>query len=376
MPHRRNLIAPALCLAVAAGCGGGGSAAPRATTPDLTSSTVAVPTGFPSQPEGVPWPTDGWATGPWPERADRAAVDQATDTALAGGGADRVRAVVIVHDGAIVYERYSPHPDDGPDVVMPSYSVAKSITSAAIGILVGDGQLEVDDVAPVPEWHEDGDDPRARTTIEHMLHMATGIPWEDGLSEGDDMLEMAQRDDHASYAASLPATTEPGEVFDYNTGTTMLLARIIGDTVGGGPDGVRAFLEERLLGPLGMSSVEVETDDAGTWLGGYRADATARDFAKLGLLYARGGEWDGEQILDEEWVEYTRTPSPSNPEYGAHWWLDGERPGVSYAIGIRGQIITVDPAHDLVVVQLSTVGGDLPLAHTEAILDAFTFVDR
>ncbi len=373
MAHRSILIAPLVCLVLGAGCGDD-AVAPVATTPDLTSSTSPERMGFPGQPEGVPWPTEGWATGPWPERADRAAVDQATEIAFAGGAADRVRAVVIVHGGAIVYERHSPNPDDGADVVMPSYSIAKSITSAAVGVLVRDGELDVDDVAPVPEWHEDADDPRADATIEHMLHMATGVPWEDGLMEGDDMLEMAQRDDHAAYAASLPATTAPGEVFDYNTGTTMLLARVIGDTVGGGPDGVRAFLERRLFGPLGMG-VEVAYDDAGTWLGGYRADATARDYAKLGLLYARGGLWDGERILDEAWVEYTRTPSPSNPAYGAHWWLDTERPGVSYAIGIRGQVITVDPAHDLVIVQLSTVGGDLPLAHTEAILDAFTFVD-
>jgi CubicO group peptidase (beta-lactamase class C family) len=282
---------------------------------------------------------------------------------------------VIVHRGAIVYERYSPNPDDGPDVVMPSYSMAKSVTSAAVGILVREGVLDVDDVAPVPEWHEDPDDPRARATIEHLLHMATGVPWQDGLAEGDDMLAMASRDDQAGYAASLPATGEPGEVFDDNTGTSMLLARIVGEAVGDSPEATRAFLDRELFGPLGMDPT-VAFDDAGTWLGGYAVDTTARDYARLGLLYARGGVWDGQQILDEGWVEYTRTPSPSNPEYGAHWWLDAERPGVSYAVGIRGQVITVDPAHDLVVVQLSTVGGDLPLAQTEAILGAFTFVDR
>ncbi len=375
MAHRRIFIAPLLCLALGAACGGDETVAPVATTPDLTSSTSPEPTGFPDQPDGVPWPTEGWATAPWPERADRDAVDHATEIAFAGGAADRVRAVVIVHGGAIVYERYSPNPEDGTDVVMPSYSLAKSVTSAAVGVLVRDGELDVDDIAPVPEWHEVDDDPRAGITIEHMLHMATGIPWDDGLTEGDDMLAMAQRDDHAAYAASLPAATAPGEVFDYNTGTTMLLARIIGETVGDGPDDTRTFLEREIFDPLGMASAEAAFDDAGTWLGGYRTDATARDFAKLGLLHARGGRWEGERLLEEDWVEYTRTPSPSNPEYGAHWWLDTERPGVSYAIGIRGQVITVDPAHDLVIVQLSTVGGDLPLAQTEAILDAFTFVD-
>jgi CubicO group peptidase (beta-lactamase class C family) len=122
-----------------------------------------------------------------------------------------------------------------------------------------------------------------------------------------------------------------------------------------------------------MRSVRTRFDRAGTWFGAFSADSTARDFAKLGLLYLRGGEWDGERILDEAWVEFSRTPSPANPEYGGQWWLDIERPGVFYAIGIRGQVITVDPGQDLVIVQLSTVGGSVPLAQTEAILDAFTF---
>lgn len=83
------------------------------------------------------------------------------------------------------------------------------------------------------------------------------------------------------------------------------------------------------------------------WDDGYLT--TAQDYARFGLLYLRGGEWDGEQILPEDWVEYSRTPSPAEPEYGAHWWLDPRRPGVFYAVGIRGNVITVDPAHDLVI---------------------------
>jgi CubicO group peptidase (beta-lactamase class C family) len=124
-----------------------------------------------------------------------------------------------------------------------------------------------------------------------------------------------------------------------------------------------------------MDPVRTEFDEAGTWLGGFSADTTARDYAKLGLLYLRGGLWDGEQVLPADWVEYSRTPSPANPEYGAHWWLDLERPGVSYAVGARGQVVTVDPARDLVIVQLATVGGPLILDHTEAILAAFTALD-
>ena len=125
-----------LAVALAMGCAGGPAAAPPTTTPDLTSSTAPeARSGFPPQPAGVPWPTEEWTEAPWPQGADRLAVDEATDLAFADGAAERVRAVVIVHGGAIVYERYSPNPDDGPSVIMPSYSVAKSVTSAAVGIL-------------------------------------------------------------------------------------------------------------------------------------------------------------------------------------------------------------------------------------------------
>jgi CubicO group peptidase (beta-lactamase class C family) len=188
---------------------------------------------------------------------------------------------------------------------------------------------------------------------------------------GSDMSAMVATGDMAAYAAAQELSAEPGERFDYNTGTSTLLARIVGDEAGGSPGATRAFLDRELFDVIGMGPVDTEFDAAGTWLGGFSADTTARGYAKFGLLYVRSGQWDGRQVLPVDWVEYSRTPSPANPEYGAHWWLDPARPGVSYAVGIRGQVITVDPAHDLVIVQLGTVGGPLALALTEALLDAF-----
>jgi CubicO group peptidase (beta-lactamase class C family) len=320
----------------------------------------------------MPWPTQEWVAADLPKGVDAGAIDSATATAFNDGGTDRLRAVVIVHGGAIVYERYSSNPSDGPDEVMPAFSIAKSVTSAIIGTLVRDGRLQLDQPAPVPEWHEDPADPRGEITLEHMLHMSTGMPWEDGLDPGTTMSEMVATDDMAAYAAAQQPTWAPGERFEYNTGTTTLLARMVGGTIGADPAGVRAYLESELFDRIGMDPVRTEFDAAGTWLGGFSADTTARDYAKFGLLYLRGGIWEGEQVLPEDWVEYSRAPSPANPEYGAHWWLDLARPGVLYAVGARGQVITVDPAHDLVIVQLGTVGGPLILDHTEAILGAFS----
>jgi CubicO group peptidase (beta-lactamase class C family) len=116
--------------------------------------------------------------------------------------------------------------------------------------------------------------------------------------------------------------------------------------------------------------MDTNFDPSGTWFAAWSADTTARSFAKLGLLYLRDGVWDGERILPEGWVEYSRTPSASNPEYGAGWWLEPERPSAMYALGIRGQMIGVLPELDLTFVILSTGGGGtLPLS--DAIVEAF-----
>lgn len=378
-PHPSIAKLALLVVLLASACSsadGSGGAASTPSSPADPTSTVEVPPvavpAFPPQPDGVPWPTEEWSYGDLPSGVDGAAIDAATEVAFNDGDDERVRAVVVVHGGQIVYERYSPNGQDGPSEVMPSFSIAKSVTSAAIGILVGDGLLSLDEPAPVPEWRLDPDDPRADITLGQMLHMSTGLPWDDGLEEeGSTLNQMLAADDMARYAALLEPVAEPGEQFAYSTGTSTLLARTVGDMAGGD---ARAFLDDRLFEPIGWSPVRTRTDRAGNWLGGFSADSTATGFAKFGLLYLRGGEWDGEQIVPEEWVEYSRTPSPTEPEYGAHWWVDPLRPGVSYALGFRGQMITVDPMHDLVIVQLSTAGGALPRKQTEAILDAFSSV--
>jgi CubicO group peptidase (beta-lactamase class C family) len=362
-------------------CVGGGATPPSppntsisTSTSGTTSPTIQMPP-FPAQAEGVPWPTAEWVVAEWPAQVDKTIVDEATDVAFADGSPDRVRAVVIVHEGAIVYERYSPSVTDGPDVVMPSYSMAKSVAAALVGILVRDGRIELDQPAPVPEWHADPGDPRSAITVEQMLHMSTGMEWSDGLDAGTNMSALVASPDAAGYAAAQELTWEPGERFEYNSGTSTLLARIVGDVAGEDASDMRAFMEQELFDVIGIDPVETQFDDAGTWMGAYSADTTARDYAKFGLLHLRGGQWDGAQVLPEEWVEFVRTPSPTSPEYGGHWWLDTTRPGMFHAIGIRGNVITVDPANDLVIVQLGTVPGPLPLEHFEAIMGAFEAAD-
>jgi CubicO group peptidase (beta-lactamase class C family) len=364
-------------LALAAGCSGGGDDPPRAASRDEPADTTASPAGeravpaagFPPQSEGVPFPTEEWPEGEWPSRVDRTAVDRTVDTAFADGGLPRVRAVVIVHGGEIVYERYSPNPADGRSVAMPGFSMAKSVAAALAGILVREGRLDVDAPAAVPEWRAPSD-PRRAITVDHLLRMSSGLAWTEN-PHTVDLNRLIAADDGAAYAADKELVAEPGTQFLYSSGNTMLVAGILADEAGSGSD-FRAFVDAELLDRIGMGRVEMDFDPSGTWYGGVSFEATARSFAKFALLYLRDSVWDGERILPEGWVDYNRTPAVTNTEYGAGWWLDPERPGVMYAVGVDGQVITVDPAHDLTFVQLATDGGsDISLAISEAILDAF-----
>lgn len=363
MKNRAALNSAAILAAVAvllAGCTAAGgqagpsssaaSAAPTAPPTTQAPTTTAAAT---TTSGGEAFPSDDWETAPLPDDVDAAALDAAVD--LAFGAADneaRVQSIVVVQGGRIVYERY--HPLDGPDTVMDSYSVAKSVTSAAIGLLVGDGLLDVDASAPVAAW-SDPSDPRHGITLADLLHMSSGLEWTEQYGAGSQVIGMLQAPVASEYIASFPLEAEPGTYFEYSTGTTAILAGIVTDTVGG-VEAADAYLEKRLLGPLGITSMEFTRDRAGRWVGGFGADATTRDFARFGLLYLNDGVWNGQRLLPEGWVEYTRTPSPANPQYGAQWWM--LRDGAFEARGLFGQIVMVSPRNDLVIAINTRQGGD------------------
>lgn len=324
------------------------SAAPSSTA----APTTDVPTTSTPTSGGV-FPGADWEQGELPADVDRVALDAAVDVAFgAPDAAGRVRSIVIVQGGRIVYERY--HPLDGPDTIMDSFSVAKSITSAAIGLLVADGLVDVAERAPIAQW-DDPADPRRAITLEHLLHMASGLQYEERYGPGSQVLGMLSAPVASEFIASFPLEAEPGMSFEYSTGTTAILAGIVYDMVGGSEQG-DAYLQERLFEPLGITSIELQRDQAGRWVGGFGANATTRDFARFGLLYLNDGVWDGERILPEGWVEYSRTPSPANPQYGAQWWMF--RDGAFEARGLFGQVVLVSPRNDLVLAVNTTNGGD------------------
>ena len=328
---------------------------------------------LPPQPAGVPWPT-----GTWPRRDPPGAVaaklgpllDLVFDDA---GPLATTYAVVVVQGGAVVAERYGgqlEHFDRPPEPVtdatpLLSWSMAKSILHAAVGLLVGDGLVDLAAPTDVPEWAAP-EDPRHAITLHHLLAMRDGLDFvEDYVDERvSDVIEMlfgAGQADTAHFAADRPLAAPPDERFNYSSGTSNIIASIVGRAVrrGAGDSGPRSvvpFLRERLFGPLGMHSAQPELDAAGTWVASSYVRATARDFARFGLLYLRDGVWDGGRLLPEGWVDYGRTIQSVDPVdglYGAHWWgVEGDTLGTFRASGYEGQSITICPTLDLVVVRL------------------------
>jgi CubicO group peptidase (beta-lactamase class C family) len=319
---------------------------------------------LPAQPSGVPWPTTDWPTGGLPAAADLdGVIDRMFDNA---GPLAATFAVLVVHHGRLVFERYAGelvHFDRPPDPVdadsrLISWSMAKSMLHAVVGMLVAEGRLDLDAPAGIPEWSAAGDS-RGAITLRQMLAMRDGLDfgedYEEGISDVIEMLFGSGQSDTAHFAADRPLAAPPGSRFNYSSGTSNIISRMVAHVVGPG-EAYRKFLSDRLFGPIGMTSAEPEFDEAGTWLASSNVMATARDFARFGLLYLRDGVWDGTRLLPEGWVDYGRTMVSDDPDdgpYGAHWWgMAGDQLGTFRASGFEKQSILICPALDLVMVRL------------------------
>ncbi len=316
---------------------------------------------LPSRPEGVPWPTREWPVTEPPPGVDAGKLRALLDETLAEPQPEtttRTNEILVVHRGQIVAERYAV--GVAPADPQPSWSMAKSMLHAAVGILAGEGRLDISAPAPVAAWQQPGDS-RAAITLDSLLHMTSGLHFcedyvDDKISDVIAMLFGPGRDDVASFAADFPPDAPPDTVFNYSSGTSNVISGIVGDVVGRG-DASLAFLRRRLFDRIGMSSAEPRFDAVGTWIASSFCFCTPRDFARFGLLYLRDGVWDGERILPPGWVDYGRTPAPVQPEdesgdgYGAHWWLLNDDLGTFFAAGYAGQYLFLVPPLDLIIVR-------------------------
>ncbi len=322
----------------------------------------------------LPYPEMDPATTPWPngdliedapraEGVDWEALQAASDWSFDRESPEQVTlSLLVVHRGEIIHERYAP----GVDVTTRTrtWSTAKSIAATLIGILVDRGELALDEPLGL-DWgprSPGDDDPRHEITLRHVLNMSSGLETVD--SRG---MEYATGSGLAYWAgaSSVRGATsrglirEPGTAWDYENYDTLLgvlaMKRAIGDD--------QAYLEfprRELLDRIGMRNTLLSTDRFGDFILSSQVYTNARDLARFGLLYLNGGVWDGERIISEEWIDFSRTPAPSTAsrgnQYGGQWWLvpDGrdDVPKDAYSTaGNRGQYVVVVPSHDLVIVR-------------------------
>jgi len=270
-----------------------------------------------------------------------------------------------MHDGRVVAERYAAGFSD--DMPMLGWSMAKCVTGALIGVLVQDAKLATDSKALLPQWRDAGD-ARAGISLDNLLRMSSGLHFGEHYQDPvDDVLVMLfAKEDAASFAADKPLEAPPGTHFQYSSGTTNILARVIRDALDGSEQDYLKFPRRALFDRIGMRHAVIESDASGGLVGSSFMYASPRDWARFGEFLRQDGSWYGERILPPGWVRYmaTLTTQSTHRNFGAHLWVKVPPPFNSialvppvlpeayHAVGYEGQFVSVIPSRNLVVVRL------------------------
>ncbi len=269
------------------------------------------------------------------------------------GAGTKTTAIIVIKDGKILAEHYR----EGYDLHTPqrTWSVAKSITATVVGRAVQLGLLKVDAPANIPEWNHPGD-PRVAITLATLMHMNSGL-WTDGPGNRTDEVYLGGGS-VTQWAASMPLEAAPASRFRYANNDALLAARSVRATLGDGQAAID-FPFTELFWRIGMFHTTPETDWQGNYILSSQVWTTARDLARLALLYLNNGIWNGEQLLPADWSKFVATPSTAQPPtgagYGAFFWLYGPQQGLpegTYLMnGNRGQYVFTVPSKKVVIVR-------------------------
>ena len=324
---------------------------------------------FPPKPSGnrdtVDWPYGDRLTNAFPANIGKDQLQKAVNNVMnevsASGKPAFTRAVLVLYDGRIIAEQYAPGFDK--NTVMLGWSMSKSLTGAMVGILVNQGKLSVNEPAPVAAW---ASTEKRAITVKNLLQQTTGLDFTENYSRPSSVTKMLfRKGDMAAYTASLPLKYKPGTVFNYSSGNSNVLSRVIRQVVG--EEDYTAFPYKELFYKINAYSFLLEPDASGTYIGSSYSYATARDFARFGLLYYYNGIWNGERLLPETWVQESVQPSKADKRkhYGYQFWLNGYDeqdstkrwyPDVPadmfFCDGYGGQDVYIIPSRKLVVVRL------------------------
>ncbi|MEU8206957.1 serine hydrolase [Streptosporangium sp. NPDC049046] len=262
----------------------------------------------------------------------------------------KTNGFVVLDGQKIVDERYV---EADRNTRFQSWSMAKSFTSAAIGIALQEGHIRsIDDQVTryLPELRGSGYD---GVSIRNLLRMSSGIAWDERSDIPKVQMAVKRGRSVEKLAARQVRGWKPGSRFEYTSMNSFVLADIVSRATG---TPYHRYVEKKIWQPAGMeSTARIEKDTTGDSLGYCCYHATDRDFARFGLLYLRDGKAAGRQVVPSAWVKKSTTPSASfNAGYGLHWWLGDGDEGDFMAAGFGGQYVYVSPKHGVVVVK-STV---------------------
>jgi len=311
-----------------------------------------------SAPPAEAMPADSslpWPAGEGGSAEDPRLLNVLSDEALIGPAA---RAVVVVKNGRIIGEAYGPGFNESTPLL--GWSMTKTVTAALVGILAGEGRLNLDAAGLFPEWAEDA---RREITLAHLLGMESGLRFNENYGDVTDVTRMLYLErDMAAYVTSLPSEAPPGTRFNYSSGETVLISRYWMSSFANRSEAL-AFPRRALFDVIGMRSAVLEADPTGTFVGSSYLYATARDWARFGLLLAENGLWDGRQVLEPSFIArmYQATLASDGDYTGAQAWQNGPRDKDSnfglpeetlWVLGHDGQSIAIIPSERLVVVRL------------------------
>lgn len=329
---------------------------------EILARAAAPPLPSPATADAL-WPTGETARSSGDRL--RAILD---DPVLQGPG---MRAIVVVHDGRIVGETYG----EGFNASTPllGWSMTKTVNAALVGMAIKDGKLSLDQKGLFPRWAEDA---RADISVADLMAMSSGLEFneDEGLVNDAARMEFLVSD-AAAFARDKGLVAAPGTKFHYGSGSSVLLARTWQDAIGAA---ARAFPQERLFKPLGMTSAVLESDPSGTFLGEAFVYANAHDWARFGEFLRRGGEWNGQQLLPPGFVDYMRSPAPASdeghgPVYGrGQLWL---AQGLGFGLpadtfmlnGHLRQTIAVIPSRKLVILRMGLTREDIGYSNAKLL---------
>jgi CubicO group peptidase (beta-lactamase class C family) len=318
---------------------------------------------------------------PFPPEVDAAKVTAAVDAAF-DPPESMTAAFVVVYKGRIIGERYMEGMDK--DTQLESWSMGKSLTGTLMGTLIQKGVYELWEPAPVAQWHETPDDPRAAIRIGDLMRMSSGLRFvapqdpdyelEFGYPQGypDHLYVYTGAIDSHRWTITRPAQWPPNTVGRYRNSDPLsvnyLIRKGVEEILG---EEYHTYPQRALFDKIGIRKMYLEADPYGNFLlQGYEF-GTARNWARLGMLYLQDGVWNGERILPEGWVEYANTVAPAweadgRPVYGgSFFWVNRTETfpvprSAFYMAGAGGQYTIIIPSHDMVVVRLGLYKGSRP----------------